>query len=282
LTSIKLRTQNIIYTFALFLIIANVYLFYVQLVSTEDGSVQHKADAVLEANVNVFNKIDPQQVFTDVIPERSKLQLIQIVQSGSDSVAWFTINGKKSQAFEVKQQITDNILLDKIESDRVQLKYLSSKELISLESSILLAETGPSKINTAEINPPVNVVVKDKGLAAFPLGVNSEGVEQLQINQYVIDRGLVNQQLSQGEVFRHAKFERQEEGGFKFKEIAENSIYDKIGLLEGDVVRQINGQPINDLTDIMTVYEQYSHQDQAQLLINRNGQAEFIYFLLQN
>ena len=259
-----------------------MYLFFMQLESMVNDSDQHQVDSVIELNTSKVNQLNIQQHDADVIPERSKIELVQIVQSVSGSMALFTVNGGKQQAVLEQQNITGNVLLDKIEVDRVQLKYLNNKELISLGTSQLKSNLAILESDSAINNDQTNVYVKDRALVAFPLGVSSEGVKQLQLNQYVIDRTLVNRQLSKGDVFRHAKFERLDEGGFKLKEIAENSLYDKIGLLEGDVVRQVNGQPINDITDIMILYEQYSHQDQAQLMIDRDGQTEFIYFMLQN
>lgn len=58
---------------------------------------------------------------------------------------------------------------------------------------------------------------------------------------------------------------------FKLTEIVPGSFYTKIGIQNGDIIKSINGKPITNMNQVMTLFGKISEVDQFQLGILRSG-----------
>jgi general secretion pathway protein C len=67
-------------------------------------------------------------------------------------------------------------------------------------------------------------------------------------------------------------------GGFQVQQIQAGSLYEKLGLRAGDVIKVVNGQPVNSAEDAMRLYQQMSNIDAVQLEITRDGKSENLYY----
>jgi general secretion pathway protein C len=67
-------------------------------------------------------------------------------------------------------------------------------------------------------------------------------------------------------------------GGFQVQQIQAGSLYEKLGLRAGDVIKVVNGQPVNSAEDAMRLYQQMSNIDAVQLEITRDGKSEHLYY----
>lgn len=74
------------------------------------------------------------------------------------------------------------------------------------------------------------------------------------------------------------------EGGLLVREIQAGGLYERLGLRAGDVIRSVNGQPVNNMDDVAKVYQQLGGVEQARnvvIEVTRAGKAETLYYQFQ-
>jgi len=100
-------------------------------------------------------------------------------------------------------------------------------------------------------------------------------------NEYTIDRAAIQQQMQRPEFLSQALIVPNPDGGFLVREVQPGSIYEKLGVRIGDVVRSINGQPVNNIDDVMKLYQGMGGLERAgsvSLEITRAGHNEQLHY----
>jgi len=69
--------------------------------------------------------------------------------------------------------------------------------------------------------------------------------------------------------------------GYRVSAIKPDSIYSKLQLQNGDVIVNVNSQPVNNPAGLMTMYQNLSEQKSMSIEIQRNGQRQTLTFDLQ-
>lgn len=82
--------------------------------------------------------------------------------------------------------------------------------------------------------------------------------------EYVLSRSDIRSQLSPENIESYAKFSPTDSGGLQVIELQENSVLSRLGMLPGDIVRSVNGQPLNGLDDFRAAYESLQTRELAQ------------------
>ncbi|MGE0764033.1 MAG: type II secretion system protein GspC [Bdellovibrionales bacterium] len=62
--------------------------------------------------------------------------------------------------------------------------------------------------------------------------------------------------------------------GFRFVSIQPNSIYEKLGFKMGDVIKEVNGEPVNSPTKAMELYNALRSEARIKLSVERDGRNE--------
>jgi len=106
-----------------------------------------------------------------------------------------------------------------------------------------------------------------------------DGIRQVTDSSYLIDEGEVegaldnlNELLTQIRVVPN--FENGKTNGFKVFAIRPNSIFDSIGLKNGDIIKQINDMEINSPEKAFDIFQQLRSEKSLSLDIIRNGQRQ--------
>jgi general secretion pathway protein C len=100
----------------------------------------------------------------------------------------------------------------------------------------------------------------------------------LAANRYKVERDQLTAQMRTPDFFRQATMRPFAGGGFLVSQIQPGSLYEKLGLRVGDVVKGFNGQPINSMEDAMRLYQQMTNLPSVQMEIMRGGKSEYIYY----
>jgi general secretion pathway protein C len=112
-----------------------------------------------------------------------------------------------------------------------------------------------------------------------------EIVSQLAANQFSVDRGQLTQQMQKPEFLSQALIVPSAGGGFLVREIKPGSLYEKLGLKVGDIIRTVNGQSINSIEDVMRIYQQMGGGDQSaaqvDIEVSRAGKPQRLQYSLQ-
>jgi S1-C subfamily serine protease len=82
-------------------------------------------------------------------------------------------------------------------------------------------------------------------------------------NRFTVDRQSLTQTMRTPEFLTQALIVPNAGGGFLVREVQPDGLYAKLGVRVGDVVRSINGQPVNTMDDVMKVYQQLGGVGQA-------------------
>ena len=186
------------------------------------------------------------------------LVLTGVVAAGGASYALISVNGQPQEPYAVGQEIISGAALQAVYPDRAILIRGGVSESLMLEG---VAKGLPDVI----------------GVAPAPVGI-----QQMTSNQFALPRALVAEQLRRPqELFSQALMVPNAGGGFLVREIQPNSVYEKLGLRVGDVLRSVNGKSINTLDDAMKAYQAASTQRDIRVEVIRGGQPEHLTYNLQ-
>ena len=166
------------------------------------------------------------------------LVLSGVIAASSGGFALISANGQPQESFAVGQAISGGAVLQAVYRDRVVIERNGVMESLLLEGSDKPAEG--IEINTGpEMNRPIANVVEENGP-----------------NHYTLNREQLTEQMRTPEFLKQAMMVPYHKGGFLVRQIEAGSLYEKLGLRPGDVIRQANGAPINTAEDAMKLYQQ--------------------------
>jgi len=88
----------------------------------------------------------------------------------------------------------------------------------------------------------------------------------------------LQQQLGKPEFLSQALIVPNADGGFLVRQIQPGSLYEKLGLRPGDVIRNVNGQALTSMEDVMKLYQQFGSAQRVLVEVQRQGRNETLYY----
>ena len=118
------------------------------------------------------------------------------------------------------------------------------------------------------------------GIAQAPVAA---GVHQIGPNRYVLDRAVVDSNLKNmaplfTEIRATPQMQNGVANGFLLTEIQPNSIFQQLGLQNGDVLRTVNGQGVGDPAKAFTLLQSLQAQSVITLNVMRNGTTQQVSY----
>lgn len=189
------------------------------------------------------------------------LVLAGVVAAGESSIAIISVSGQEETPFSLGEEITHGALLHAVYSDRVILQRGGILESLVLE----------------DLNKSL------PGTAYRPASNHSrrQEIRSLGNNNFVVPRAMLSQQLKNPDFLRDAHIVANKGGGFRVRRLKSGSLYSKLGLKRGDIIKSVNGVQINTMQDAMNQYQQLESLSQVQLEIVRKGKSQMLQFHLQ-
>jgi len=201
-----------------------------------------------------------------VIISRLNIKLIGTVVAGERSAAIVMMdNNRKQQVFILHAIMQPNVTLEKIEAQAIVVNHQGKSERITLEKEKTLA-----------------------GASIVPIQARPQAVRPASRYQprRMIHRSHLNQQmrdfpklLSQARVVPH--FTQGKSDGFTIMNIVPGSLYEQIGLQNGDVIHKVNGQTVTSAEQAMTMYQTLQHAASIDLELLRGGAVTPIHYDIQ-
>src|SRR5512147_1652292 len=190
--------------------------------------------------------------------ESTSYKLIGTVEGAAFSGA--VLEDSSGQAFyRINQKLPDGSAIVKVTRDKVAL----------------LRSDGVT-VNI-EIEDNTKIVTMKKGGAA------NESVKKLSDSKFMVDQKEVlastenmNQILTQARAVPY-----QEQGktvGFRISEIIPGSIYEKIGLVNGDVIQRVNSQDVDDPDKFFQLYQGLRNERNISIDLIRGGQRQTLNY----
>jgi len=185
------------------------------------------------------------------IAEPRQYSLCQIINPDLNETQVYTI-GDKYQGARIYG----------IEKDRVLIDNSGVNEYIDNSAS------APPNLGVMPLPQPVGVAQ----------GGGGEGVKQLSENQYVVARSEINNALTNlSDLATKARivpsFKNGVANGFKLFSIVPDSLYAKIGVQNGDVIRRINGYEMNSPDKALEIYQKLRDASRIEIELERRGEA---------
>ena len=105
--------------------------------------------------------------------------------------------------------------------------------------------------------------------------------------QYNIDRSEVDAALdNMNQLFTQIRavphFEGGKSTGFRLFAIRQDSLFDKIGLKNGDIIQQINGIDLNDPSKAMALFGELRNENALNVQILRNKESKTMSYQFTN
>jgi general secretion pathway protein C len=190
--------------------------------------------------------------------EPSVYRLIGTVEGVSFSGA--VLEDASGQAFyRIDQKLPDGSRIIKVQRDKIILRR---------------ADSSTTEIQIIDDTKIVNV--------SRPV-VNGGGVRKLSEGKWMVDQREVtastenfNQLLTQARALPY--MEQGKTVGFRISEIVPGSLYEKIGLQNGDVIQKINSQDVDDPAKFFQMYQSLKEERSISIDLMRAGQRQTLNY----
>ncbi|MBI3545460.1 MAG: PDZ domain-containing protein [Gammaproteobacteria bacterium] len=195
------------------------------------------------------------------------LVLNGVIASVNGGYALISANGQPQESFAIGQSISGGAVLHAVYPDRVVIQRNGA-----LESLILEGEDKSAPNQWAAPTPAASAPNRPA------MSSNGNVVEETSPNHYVVQRDQLAAQMRTPEFLSQATMAPASNGGFLVRTMQPGSIYQKLGLRPGDVIRTVNGQAINSAEDAMRLYQQVANLSSVQIEVLRGGKPEYLNY----
>ncbi len=189
------------------------------------------------------------------------LVLVGVVAAAGGGYAMISVDGRAQESYAVGQEIIGGAMLQSVLADRVLIQRGGSTESLMLQDAIKPLE----------------------GVSTYvpPVSQQQPAIQQQGEKTFQVTREEVNKQMRSPDFLSQARLIPSPGGGFLVREIKAGSVYEKLGLRMGDVIRMVNGVAVNNAEDAMKFYQQLAELNNVRLEVVRAGQIEQLQYNLQ-
>lgn len=169
------------------------------------------------------------------------------------------------QEFRVGEKINNLAQIDKIERQKLIIKNLEDGSCESIENAD----------KNKDENSPIAVMSPSKSKQFKSLQKKIEGIEN-EGNTFKIEKSFIKAKMANvSDLLTQARGIQinNPDGSISFKivDIEPGGIFAYLGIQNSDVITQINGQSINDLNTVMSLFSGLTNIDQLNLTVKRGG-----------
>jgi general secretion pathway protein C len=166
---------------------------------------------------------------------------------------------RRQSLYRVGDTILDTATLARVEWDRVVLERNGEEEVLELASA-----TGPAST------------------AAAP-AATAERIRKTADDKFVIDRRELEKTVANiNEVFTQARavpyFEDGKTVGFRVFAIKPGSVFEKIGLQNGDIINRVNGVELTDPTKAISLFTELQNEGHIAVDLKRNAATKSLSY----
>ena len=179
-----------------------------------------------------------------------------------------------SKIYLIGDKLGDEADIVAVERSRIILDVSGRKEQIAIElEGDQPGATAPFRaVGAGAVSPPP------------PPGSDAaEGIRRNPDGSYTLDSRMVEGQLANlSELLTQARavpnFEDGKTNGFRLFSIKRGSIFDQIGLRNGDVIRKVNSNELNDPAVALNVFQELRSSRDFQVTVMRNNHEETLSY----
>jgi len=212
-------------------------------------------DLSVLTRAQLFGQPAAPQSEVSLSPTNLNLTLTGVMARSVGGCALVIVQGQPESAFCAGEELTPGVRLEKVERDHIVIARNGSLETVPLKDldkhANLIAPPPP---------PTTGPIVQPTGTGA------------------VVDRRQLQQQMGKPEFLSQALIVPNPSGGFLVRQIQPGSLYEKLGLHPGDVIKNVNGQALTSMDDVMRLYQQFGSAQRVLVEVQRQGRNETLYY----
>lgn len=235
---------------------------------------------------DVFNPPRPVEApAVEAEPQLTKLDLklwgVSVHSGGNSHCIIEDLKTHKQDVYSVGSTVPGPATIKRIEWERVLLDRGGGQEEfleIAQPGGGGSSAPGSGRGSYAALAPPPRPVAPAAAPAdSEPGGTGNPRIQRLSDSEYMVERAEVDQQLDNlnqllTQVRAVPHFEGGKSTGFRLFAIRQGSLFDQIGLRNGDIVQTINGQEMSDPARALTMFQDLRSAGEIQVAGVRNKQ----------
>ncbi len=209
-----------------------------------------------------------------VTPLKLKLWGTAVFETGHSYSIIEDLGARKQGVYGINAVVPGPATVKAIEWDRVILARNGRDEVLEIEKQ--------SAAGLGASGRPAPAAPAAPGAAAAAGG----GIQQTGENQFTVARTEVDSALeNMSQLFTQVRavphFEGGQSVGFRLFAIRRGSLFDRIGLKNGDIIRSINGSEMNDPSRAVTLLQELRDAQSLDVEITRNQQPQRLSYSIQ-
>lgn len=226
-------------------------------------NAQSAADAAI--NAHLFGQVVLNKPAVEAVVSNLNVKLRGVFASEGILPAFAIVNmGGKDESVKSGTEIVAGAILESVKPTYILVKRNGALERINLD------EKG-QVLNTASAR------TLGQQASQFKLKVPS-GTP----NNFTFSRGELTQSLQDPKQLTNlGKLSPATGGGMLLEDVPPGSLAERLGLTQGDVVRQVNGQAVNTMADLSKLYAQFATTAQITLDGSRGGKPLNLSYTVQ-
>ena len=191
-----------------------------------------------------------------------RLKGVYAIDGKTLSAAVVNTGGKRDSAVRVGEEIQPGTRLASVHPDHIVISQGGMRGRIDLDKRIAMA-SARSNAAAAAMGFRLNVAAR---------GGNAYSLSRTELNTVLQDPRQMN---FLGRIGMHPN------GGVRLDQAPAGSLLSKLGLKEGDVIKNVNGQPVNSPGDLARLYQQFATLSQIRAEVIRGGAPMLLTYQIQ-
>ena len=187
---------------------------------------------------------------------------------------------RQEEVYRLGATGADAVKLGEVDRDHVFIDHNGKRVMISLPKTEM-----PGPVQSAQ--PTLPPATDDSADATansdepFEPNVEDLGDNRYKIPKETLDHSIGNLSQLLTQIRAIPNIQDGKNNGFALSEIEPGSVFDEMGLQEGDVLRSINGQPITDPSQAMQMMTALRNSTQLSLQVLRDGHPTTLTYQIQ-
>jgi len=199
-----------------------------------------------------------------------KLKLLGTVVGNiiSSKAIILNLKTKKQDIYKEGDAVTEDAFVKKIYRNKVILDHGGKEEMLSQDEKF--ASRSPSKQSK-------QIQSKRSGSARFDLGELGDRVSRYrwELDREEVTQAIENasQLLTQVRIIPHfTKGKLDQPDGFQISHVKQGGFFDKLGVMPGDLIKEVNGEPVNSPEKAFAAYQKFKNEANVQVSLERKNQ----------
>lgn len=225
---------------------------------------------------------------------RLRLWGVAVREAGDSYCIIEDLTTRQQELYRVNDVVAQVATVKKVEWQRVILERDGVEEILELEDPTSVASAvprvgprgGQRTSAAARLANAANQMADDNRAGAGGPAGSDLKVEQVGDGEYEIDREEVDAALdNMSQLFTQVRavphFQGGQSTGFRLFAIRQGSLFDKIGLRNGDIIQQVNGNDISDPSKALGLFNQLRNESNITAKIIRNKEEKTLSYTLR-